>query len=110
MFNDVTMWEHTGFTTRATSNEPVSMKYRGIFDLAERIEDKEGNYQYKLMYRTKEKLFDTIQDALIAWVKKEGKVIDNEYKDEPINEALAPSKNPPSGFYELSRLKSLSKK
>lgn len=40
MFNDLTMWEHTGFTTRVFSNNPVSMKYRNLFDLAKREEAK----------------------------------------------------------------------
>ena len=29
MVNERTMWEHTGFTTRVLTNNPVSMKYRG---------------------------------------------------------------------------------
>lgn len=75
MMNDLSMWEHTGFTTRVFTNEPVSMKYRGLFDLAERAEDKEGNYKFKLIYQNRNKIFPTLAEALKAWVKKESKVL-----------------------------------
>lgn len=75
MVNERTMWEHTGFTTRVLTNNPVSMKYRGLFDLAKREEFKEGNYQYKLIYQSKT-LFPDVETALAAWLKKDGKVVD----------------------------------
>jgi hypothetical protein len=75
MFNDMTMWEHTGFTTRVFTNEPVSMKYRGLFELADRIEEKEGNYKYKLVYQNKTNIEKTYQSALQKWLKKDGTVL-----------------------------------
>jgi hypothetical protein len=75
LINERTMWEHTGFTTRVLTNNPVSMKYRGLFDLAKREEFKEGNYEYKLIYQSKT-LFPDVETALAAWLKKDGKVVD----------------------------------
>ncbi len=76
MVNDKTMWEHSGFTTRVLTNNPVSMKYRGLFDLAKREDMKEGNYKHKLIYQSKT-LFPDVETALAAWLKKDGKVMDN---------------------------------
>lgn len=73
-FNDMTMWEHTGFTTRVFTNAPVSMKYRGLFKLEKRDEAEgaaKGNFKYCLIYHSK-KLVPTVSDALKAWVKKHG--------------------------------------
>lgn len=67
--NDESMWEHTGFTTRVFSHSPVSMKYRGIFDLAERREDKAAVHKYTLIYQKRKGLWKTLQDALQDWVK-----------------------------------------
>lgn len=75
MFNDMTMWEHTGFTTRVFTNEPVSMKYRGLFELSERTEDKDGFYKYKLMYHSK-RLLPSFKDGLLAWLGKDGAVLE----------------------------------
>lgn len=76
MLNEKTMWEHTGFTTRVLTNNPVSMKYRGLFNLAKREDFTEGNYKHKLIYQSKT-LFPDVETALAAWLKKDGKVIDN---------------------------------
>lgn len=67
--NDISMWEHTGFTTRVFTNEPVSMKYRGIFELTERKEDKNSDYKNILIYHS-EKHHKTYRKALKAWLKK----------------------------------------
>lgn len=70
--NELTLWEHTGFTTIAYTNNPVSMKYRGLFELAKREDLKEGNYQFKLTYHSK-KLFNSIDEAKNQWIKKYAK-------------------------------------
>lgn len=75
LINDKSIWEHTGFTTRVFTNEPVSMKYRSLFNLTERAEDLDGNYKYKLIYKSK-KIFDSYKDALKEWLKKDGKVLE----------------------------------
>jgi 16S rRNA G966 N2-methylase RsmD len=77
LVNDLSLWEHEGFTTRVFTNEPVSMKYRGLFELVERAED-EGHFKYRLIYQNRNKIFDSYQAALAAWLKKDGKVLDNE--------------------------------
>lgn len=69
-FNDETLWEHIGFTTRVFTNAPVSMKYRGKFKLANREEDKDGNFKYKLIYQNKDKLCKTYKQALSEWIDK----------------------------------------
>lgn len=69
--NDISLWENKGFTTRVYTNNPVSMKYRGLFDLTERSKD-DGNYEYKLIYKSK-KLFKNYKTALNEWLKKDGK-------------------------------------
>ena len=67
--NDISMWEHMGFTTRVFTNAPVSMKYRGIFELTERKEDKNSDYKNTLIYHSK-KHYETYQEALKEWLKK----------------------------------------
>jgi hypothetical protein len=67
--NDISMWEHTGFTTRVFTNAAVSMKYRGIFELTERKEDKTSDYKNILIYHSK-KHYNTYRDALKEWLKK----------------------------------------
>jgi len=71
--NDLSMWQHEGFTTRVFSNNPMSMKYRGIFDLTERNECKDGDYKFKLIYQNRKNIFSTTRDALAEWVKRYGK-------------------------------------
>ena len=44
------LWEHKGFTTRVFTNNHVSMKYRGLFDLDKREMDNGSDYKYKLIY------------------------------------------------------------
>lgn len=73
-FNDKSMWEHEGFTTRVFTNNPISMKYRGLFELNKRVEQKEGNYKYSLIYQNRKNIFETYRDGLKAWLKKDGKV------------------------------------
>lgn len=75
MMNERTMWEHTGFTTRVLTNNPVSMKYRGLFDLVKREDFEQGNYKYKLIYQSKA-LFPDVETALAAWLKKDGKIVE----------------------------------
>ncbi|HOK13316.1 MAG TPA: hypothetical protein PK007_00150 [Candidatus Kapabacteria bacterium] len=67
--NELTLWEYTGFTTAAYTNNPVSMKYRGLFELVKREELKEGNYKFKLIYHSK-KMFNSIAEARDEWIKK----------------------------------------
>ncbi len=67
--NELTLWPHIGFTTIAYTNNPVSMKYRSLFELIKREDLKEGNYKYKLTYHSK-KQFENIQTALDEWIKK----------------------------------------
>lgn len=69
MFNELTMWEHVGFTTRVFTNAPVSMKYRGLFDLAEKVED-EGDYKYKLIYQNTRKIAPTWNDGYRIWYER----------------------------------------
>jgi len=71
--NADTVWEHNGFTTVAVSNEPVSMKYRGLFDLAERKDNDSNEYKFKLTYRQRRMFNHTIQKAYEEWFKRYGK-------------------------------------
>lgn len=73
-FNDETLWPHEGFTTRVFSHEPVSMKYRGVFDLADRTEHEGDVFRYRLIYHNRKKLLPTLQDALREWVKRHASV------------------------------------
>lgn len=77
-FNNITMWEHIGLTTRVFTNSPVSMKYRGKFKLNLREEDKDGNFKYRLIYQNKDKLSKTYKQALSEWYSKYAKEIYNE--------------------------------
>jgi len=70
--NELTLWEYTGFTTVAYTNNPVSMKYRGLFELVKREELKEGNYKFKLTYHSK-KMFNSIDEAKNEWIRKYAK-------------------------------------
>ncbi|MDR1197547.1 MAG: hypothetical protein LBK94_00850 [Prevotellaceae bacterium] len=70
--NDLSMWEHIGFTTRVFTNNAVSMKYRGLFELTERKEDKASDYNNILIYHSKKHL-DTFRDGLKEWLKKYSK-------------------------------------
>ena len=74
-FNDITMWEHEGFTTRVFTNAPTSMKYRSLFKLKERTEEVEGNFKYKLIYQNREKIMPTLKAGLTTWLQKDGKHI-----------------------------------
>lgn len=71
--NADSVWEHNGFTTVAVSNEPVSMKYRGLFDLAERSENDSNEYKWKLTYRQRRMFNPTVQKAYEEWFKRYGK-------------------------------------
>ena len=69
VINDISMWEHIGFTTRVFTNAAVSMKYRGLFELTERKEDKNSDFKNVLIYHSK-KHFETYNEALKEWLKK----------------------------------------
>lgn len=73
-FNEKCMWEHVGFTTRVFTNAAVSMKYRDLFDLAERKQDKSPGAEYAniLIYQNKDKILPTFQDGLKAWLYAHG--------------------------------------
>lgn len=73
MLNDITMWEHKSFTTVVTSNHPVSMKYRGLFNLAERRPSKNPSFKNELIYRMQEPRHKTFKAGLREWVDKHGK-------------------------------------
>lgn len=79
-FNNMTMWEHYGFTTRVFTGHPVSMKYRSLFDLTERKEEKDAGFKYKLIYQNRDKILPTYQDGLKEWLKKDGKKLINEWE------------------------------
>lgn len=67
--NRASMWSHEGFTTRVFTNNPVSMKYRGLFDLHQRKEA-EGDHKYCLIYQNRRKIYSSRTEALKEWVKK----------------------------------------
>lgn len=71
MVNEMCLWKHSGLVTIAFTNNAVSMKYRGLFELADRVEFTEGNYKYKLVYHSK-KLFKDYSTAYKTWFKKYG--------------------------------------
>jgi hypothetical protein len=72
--NDDLLWEHTGFTTKVYTNEPVSMKYRGVMKLHERNELKPGAAnRFELTYRS-DKLPVTMKDGLLQWLKQDSKI------------------------------------
>lgn len=67
LVNDKFVYEHTGYTTTAFSDQPVSMKYRGLFDLAER---KNGTAKkYALIYRTSKLRHKTLKAAFKSWLQ-----------------------------------------
>jgi hypothetical protein len=68
--NDRTMHEHTGYTTMAYTDRPVSMKYRGLFDLAERKVGDDG--KPCLVYRAEKMRWPTFADAYKAWFDQHG--------------------------------------
>lgn len=72
--NDLTMWEHTGYTTAVFTNRDESMKYRGLFELAERKKNKAGTSKWVLYYHSKD-LFPTYRSALAQWLQKDGRVL-----------------------------------
>ena len=51
------------------------MKYRSLFKLAEKALETEGNYKYKLIYRNRDKIFETYKDVLVWFLKNDGKVL-----------------------------------
>jgi len=67
--NDITMWDHIGFTTRVFTNDAVSMKYRGLFEMTERKKNKNSDYRNILIYHSK-KHFQTYKEALKEWLLK----------------------------------------
>lgn len=79
MCDDKYLWKHFGFTTIAYSNHPVSMKYRGIYDLSHRQElDDSYDYRNKLVYRKMSKFIPTIKQAYKQWLQKYGTAYRNE--------------------------------
>lgn len=70
--NNRFMHTHDGFTTTAFSDEQVSMKYRGLFDLAERRPGEEGQKKYALVYRTRKMRAPTYRAAFKQWLQKHG--------------------------------------
>lgn len=75
MYNQKSVWEHTGFTTRVNTNADSSMKYRGMFKLVEKKPNTDPNYKYILIYQNKDKLFPTLKAALSAWLAKDAKIL-----------------------------------
>jgi hypothetical protein len=72
--NDLSMWEHKGFTTAVFTNYEVSMKYRSLFTLAKKETLKTGGWKYKLIYQNRLNILPTYQDGLKAWLKNEGQI------------------------------------
>lgn len=70
MYNDETLWEHTGFTTAVFTNYEKSMKYRGFFKVKEKKVIKENRYKYKLIYQNKDKIFPSYKAAICQWLDK----------------------------------------
>lgn len=68
--NDAFIYPHEGFTTIAYSDAKVSMKYRGMFELAERKQGQPGGKAYELVYRTKKMRAKTIKAAYQQWWQK----------------------------------------
>jgi hypothetical protein len=68
--NRKTLWDHIGYTTKVYTDDPVSMKYRGLFDLAKRKKGK--HLAYELTYSTKKMVGSTIQEAYIRWWDRYG--------------------------------------
>lgn len=71
LFNSEVMWQHSGYTTKVYTNAPMSMKYRGLFDIFERKETPKAQNKYEITYRSK-KLKKTMRQALTDWVDKYG--------------------------------------
>jgi hypothetical protein len=69
---DQRMVDYRGFTTVAYSNKPVSMKYRGLFDLAKRDDGSDSNCKYALKYHASKMQAATIRDAYHLWLKRYG--------------------------------------
>ena len=69
-FNEMVLWEHVGLTTRVLTNADSSMKYRGVFTLAEKKKMKEGNYKHILIYQNTENIYPTIRSAFTYWFDK----------------------------------------
>jgi len=60
------------FQTAVYTNNAASMKYRGLFDLTERVEQDEGeSFKYKLVYRADLGKW-TLDEALAIWKEKWG--------------------------------------
>jgi 16S rRNA G966 N2-methylase RsmD len=68
--NRKTLWEHNGYTTKVYTDDPVSMKYRGLFDLAKR--KKGAHLKYELTYSTRKMVAPKIQEAYIRWWDRYG--------------------------------------
>jgi len=68
--NRKTLWEHIGYTTKVYTDAPVSMKYRGLFDLASRKKGK--HLAYELTYSTRKMVASTIQEAFVLWWDRYG--------------------------------------
>lgn len=61
--------------TTAFTNNPVSMKYRGLLKLEKRMEAEDGEHKYALNYRANFGEW-TLAEALATWKKKHGKRVE----------------------------------
>lgn len=60
------------FQTAVYTNNPASMKYRGLFDLTDRVDQDEGEqFKYKLVYRSEVGKW-TLDEALTMWKQRWG--------------------------------------
>lgn len=66
------LWQHEGFTTQAYTDSPVSMKYRGLFELIDRKQQAPSGHKFALTYRANKFKWKTIQEAYDAWFKRYG--------------------------------------
>ncbi len=72
MLNEYFLWPHVGFTTKAYTNNPVSMKYRGFFKLAKRedLDPAMYDFRYFLTYQKFDGLFENTEEAYKEWFKE----------------------------------------
>lgn len=72
MANKRLVYPHESFTTKAYTDNPVSMKYRGLLELVDRSKGGPGEHKYILTYRSKTLKRKTVQQAFEDWFKQYG--------------------------------------
>lgn len=72
-YNDFSMWEHVGFTTKAYTNNQSSMKYRKLFEKIKVENSKlvgKTNQNFEITYRCEQMKFRTVKQAYQFWFDK----------------------------------------